>query len=219
VPFDIIGTIRTTAVIAVATASFTSPILVKSDALAGISHKLGRDTGAQVEQTEELVAGGYAFQAPDKWGKLGVGSARSSGDSKESLGTVVSGLCPGGSTGAACEDGVQLTFIAYGRAGTKGLPALTAFEKQLDTELAHTFKGFTKGEADMHPSADGSRWLRYEFSYQTAKGRNHQTVGVFRHVDGRGVVVVATGPEAALVKRDAAIEKFLASARELTDEQ
>ena len=122
-------------------------------------------------------------------------------------GTVVSGVCPGGMQGAECADDVQLTFVAYdGKHGE--LPLVSSFEEQLDTTLPKHFPGFRKVDASTQPAADGTRWLRYEFT----AGAKREVLGVFRGSDGSGVVAVVVGPAKAVEHHAKELDAFLSGA-------
>lgn len=186
-------------------------MVVKSDAFANASARF-TGGGEQAEAVEALVAGGVEFALPQAWGRLGATAAK--GDAQERLGTVVSGLCPGGSEGSACVDGTQLTFIAYSGEDGRELPLLTEFEDQLDAKLAKRFPGFSKGDAAVKPAADGTRWLDYGFSWRSGREQVTQRFAAYRHADGSGVVAMITGAE--LEQHAAAIDDFLASAHDPT---
>jgi hypothetical protein len=210
VPVDFLASVRATAVVALVTASFSSPMLVKSDAFANASARItGKGGSAQEQPREEIVAGGVAFGMPSSWGRLGASSA-SDDAGAERIGTVVSGLCPGGSAGATCTDGVQLTFVAYSGRDNHELPTLDEFEEQLDAKLAKQFDEFAKGEAHQRAGTDGTRYLDYRFSYQVKGVTHSQRFAAFRHEDGSGVVALASG--ARLERHDKAIDGFLATA-------
>ena len=206
VPLDVLASARSTALIALVTASFSTPIVAKTDAFASIGG--GRDA----VPTEPLVAGGVEFDLPQAWGRLAPSAAA---DAPDKIGTVVSGLCPGGSAGATCEDGVQLTFIAY--TGEKGheLPALDAFTKQLDAKLAREFPGFRKASAKQHTSGDGLRWLDYRFTWRSGGKDVTQRFAAYRHEGGSGVVAMVAGD--ASKDHAKALDTFLGGARSLID--
>jgi hypothetical protein len=207
VPLDVLASARTTALVALVTASFGTPIVAKSDALASIGGG-GRDA----VPTEPIVAGGVQFALPLSWEQLAPSAA--SGDAPDKIGTVVSGICPGGSAGATCEDGVQLTFIAY--TGEKGheLPGLGTFSSQLDAKLAREFPGFRRTAAKEHGAGDGLRWLDYQFTWRS-KGKDvSQRFAAYRHKDGSGVVAMVAGDGSDHAK---ALDAFLGSARSLVD--
>lgn len=210
---DVLASVRSTALIALVTASFSSPILVQTDAFASASARLSGKTVTKSEPTEALVAGGVEFAMPQSWGRLGAGAA-SGADPKEHIGTVVSGLCPGGSAGATCKDGVQVTFIAY--SGTKGheLPKLGAFGKDLDAKLTSQFPGFEKGKSGGRKGA-GMRWLDYQFSWRSGSTAVQQRFAAYRHGDGSGVVAMVSGARDA--EHAKAIGAFLNSATPALD--
>jgi hypothetical protein len=146
---------------------------------------------------------------PSSWGRLGATAV--SDDVEGRIGTVVSGLCPGGSAGATCAHGAQLTFLAYSGDEGRVLPSLDDFEKQLDAKLAREFRGFDKGEAVQRSSADGTRYLDYAFRYRSTGGAvREQRFAAFRDHDGSGVVAIASGERLAHYTK--AIDEFLASA-------
>lgn len=204
-----------TLVVAVASASFASPVLLKGDALGAVGSRLGVRAGS----AQELVVGGVAFSVPGAWEELPASAVEpdrgdASSEAAVTIGSVVSGLCPGGRTATGCADGVQLTFIAYegGKAGS--LPSLVEFEEQLGAQLPHRLAGFRPGDAEMRSGADGTRWLRYSFSWREGSVVHTQVVGAYRNANGTGAVAVATGPAAALAQRTKAIDTFLASGHE-----
>ena len=57
VPFDIFGSMKMTAVVALVGAACASPIVLKGDALASVGHRLAGEKGHQVE-VETVSAGG-----------------------------------------------------------------------------------------------------------------------------------------------------------------
>lgn len=205
-PLDVLASARSTALIALVTASFSTPIVAKSDAFANIA---GTDR-ARTVATEQLVAGGVEFALPEDWGRLGPSAA--AGDATERIGTVVSGVCPGGSAGARCVDGTQVTFIAY--TGEKGheLPELDAFGSQLDAKLSGRFPGFRKLDSKVRTAGGGMRWLDYSFTWRS-KGRDvTQRFAAYRHKGGSGVVAMVASGGTDHAK---ALDTFLASGRPL----
>jgi hypothetical protein len=217
VPIDFTGSARATALVVLVTASFSSPIIVKGDALSSVSNRLGGGAASQ-PAPEQLVAGGYSYAKPAAWGRLGAtaSSDAPSRDAQDSdIGTVVGGVCPGGSAGGSCIDDVQVTFVAYSGKSEDELPAITSLEEELDTKLAAAFSSFGKSSVESRPMADGSRWLRYEFTFKRDGVLQREVLGAFRHVDGSGVIAVAAGPDAAFGTRVKAIDAFLASAHEV----
>ncbi|MCW2956820.1 MAG: hypothetical protein JWO69_1689 [Thermoleophilia bacterium] len=229
-PLNLFGSVRATALVALVGASFASPILVKSDALASVGKTLGGDAKA-AEVVEELVAGGFAFAMPADWGKLGASATTAPHDTNSSpdAGAVVSAVCPAGSTGAACKDGVRITFITYKGhhaeegaepghgAEAEGLPVLTSLEEVFDARFRGEFSTFTKGEVKLLPSADGTQWLRYGFSHKVEGAVQQQVVAAYRSDDGGSVIAVATGPTKAMTKHGGEIDRFLGSAHELVE--
>ncbi len=212
VALDVFSSLRSTALVTLVAASFSSPILLKSDAVASVTGKLGgAGGGREVVAPEQVIAGGVEFAKPSGWGELGT-SANEAAVSDETIGTVVAGLCPGGSAGATCKDGTRLTFVAYSGKDGHELPLLTQFQDQLDQQLAKEFAGFTAGTADMHPGADGIRYLDYSFTWGPAGREQSQRIAAYRHPDGSGVVVMAVGPK--LDAHATAIGAFFASAHE-----
>jgi hypothetical protein len=206
---------KMTAVVALAGASFASPIIAKSDAFAQVGHRLsGGDAKHQVAR-ETIAAGGFSYEMPATWGRLGAGSvAGDEGDAAEAAGTIVSAVCPGGSAGATCKDGVQVTFVSY--RGGKGheLPLVSSIEDSFDAQFATQLPGFKKVSSAPQAAADGTRWLRYEFNYGSKAGMRSEVLGAFRHGDGSGVIAVAVGPQAAMAQHSKAIGAFLAGAVE-----
>lgn len=210
VAIDLLASVRSTALIALVSASFASPIVVKSDAFASAGARLTGTPQKQQVPTEPLVAGGVEFAMPTSWGRLGTTAAASSSAAGERIGTVVTAACPGGSAGAACADGPQLTFIAYSGAPGHDLPRLAAFERQLDARLGRTFSGFRKGDARSARAGAGLRWLDYPFAWDAGSRTARDRFAAYRHKDGSGVVVAVTGT--ADRRQAAAIEDFLESA-------
>ncbi len=208
---DVLSSLRSTALVTLVAASFSSPIVLRSDAVANVSSKLGSTGEHEAASSEQLVAGGVEFTMPSDWDRLGV-SAASSGAGEKTIGTVVTGLCPGGSQGAACSDGTGLTFFAYSGEQDHELPLLSVFEDQLDHQLAREFDGFVAGEAKQLPGADGIRYLDYSFSWGKGGHARAQRIAAYRFSDGSGVVIMAAGPK--LDEHEKAIDAFLASAHE-----
>jgi hypothetical protein len=197
------------AVVALAGATLASPFIVKDNALAKLA---GRDSKA-APAMEQVVAGGFQYAMPASWGQIGAESAEANADD-QATGTVVGGVCPGGSAGATCDGDVQITFVAYNGEHGK-LPLPTTFEETLDGALPKRVAGFHKVDSATAPSADGTTWLRYEFTLGTAAARRHEVLGEFRHSDGSGVVAVAVGPRAAIQRHRDGIVEFLASAEDV----
>lgn len=212
---DLIASVRSTALVALVTASFSSPIVVKTDAFASASARITGREVQQAEPTEPLVAGGVQFAMPSSWGRLGPTAAASAPGAGGRIGTVVGGLCPGGSAGAACADATRVTFIAY--SGDKGhqLPKLEEFQARLDARLAREFPGFRKGESGTEKGAGGTHRLDYRFSWRSGKARAQQRFAAYRHKDGSGVVVMITG--AGHKDHAPALERFVASGHGLDD--
>lgn len=215
---DFFASARSTALITLVAASFTSPIIVKSDAWSAAGDRLAAITQrAEAPATEQVIAGGVAFEKPADWGVLGSSAVRASDDGAaadtDRIGAVVSGLCPGGSAGSDCADGVQVTFVAYAGGEDKSLPALNSFRRQLDMQLAKEFRGFKPADVQVRAGADGSRYLDYAFTYRVKGEQRTQRIAAFRHADGRGVVALTTG--AKLPQHDAALDRFFASSHEL----
>lgn len=215
---ELFASARSTALIALVAASFSSPIIVRSDAAGAAFGKVtgGSAKAAHVIPTESIVAGGVQFEMPATWGRLGVTAAGGGEASAERIGTVVSGICPGGGAGSACTDGTRLTFVAYsGRTGHE-LPALDEFEDQLDARLATQYRGFSKAGAKTRRGAGGFRYLDYTFTWAQGRRGGAQRIAAFRRDDGSGVVVLGTGPK--LAQHAAAIDGFLATGHEPPDE-
>ncbi len=211
VAIDVFSSLRSTALVTLVAASFSSPIVLKSDAVASVTGSLkGAKAAAHAEPPEQVLAGGVEFAKPASWDALGASSTESAvGD--DTIGTVVAGLCPGGSAGASCVDGTRLTFVAYSGEDGHELPLLTEFQDQLDHQLAKEFPGFVAGEATQQPGADGIRYLDYAFTWgRDGAPRSAQRIAAYRHIDGSGVVVMASGPK--LEAHAKAIDAFLASA-------
>lgn len=212
VPLDLFSSLRSTALVTLVAASFSSPIVLKSDAVASVAGKLrGGAGGADSAPAEPVLAGGIEFAKPASWGALGA-SASEAAAAREAIGTVVAGLCPGGAAGARCADDTRLTFVAYSGKDGHELPLLTEFEDQLDAQLAREFTKFTVGDASTRPGADGIRYLDYPFTWGKAGARVSQRIAAYRHVDGSGVVIMATGPK--VESHATSITAFLASAHE-----
>jgi hypothetical protein len=212
VPVDVFSSLRSTALVTLVAASFSSPIVLKSDAVASVTGKLGGGAAKhEVAPPEQVLAGGVEFAKPEAWGALGA-SATESAVGEDAIGTVVAGLCPGGSTGATCKDGTRLTFVAYSGEDGHELPLLTKFRDQLDHQLAKEFRGFVAGQANTLPGADGLRYLDYSYTWGAAGHEQAQRIAAFRLTDGSGVVVMASGQ--ALDTHRKAIDAFFASAHE-----
>ncbi|MCB0878955.1 MAG: hypothetical protein KDC46_08245 [Thermoleophilia bacterium] len=221
-PIDIFASARSTALIGLVAASFSTPVVVKSDAFDQAASKLrgGKAASAQqAEPAEVLLAGGIAYELPADWDRLGASAA--TGDDSEAssreVASIVSAVCPGGSAGGDCKGGTRLTFLTYSGRDGHELPNLAEFEAQLDARFDASYKGFTKGEARMRPGADGTRYLDYAFSWTEHGTTRHQRVAAYRSDGGAGVVIVGTGRELDAHAKD--IDAFLASAHEpLPDE-
>lgn len=212
VALDVFSSFRSTALVTLVAASFSSPIVLKSDAVASVAGKLGGGGGGrEVVHPEQVIAGGVEFAKPTAWGKLGAGASEAA-VSDDSIGTVVTGLCPGGSDGATCTDGTRLTFVAYSGKEGHELPLLARFRDQLDHQLAKEFPGFTAGEATALSGADGIRYLDYSFTWGVGGREQSQRIAAYRHPDGSGVVVMAIGPK--LHAHAKAIDAFFAGAHE-----
>lgn len=215
---DVLASFRSTALITLVAASFSSPIILKSDAVGGALGKLtgGSAKAAHVEPPESIVAGGIQFEMPASWGRLGATAAGGGAQDARRIGTVVSGVCPGGSAGSTCTDRTRLTFVAYSGKQGHELPKLTEFREQLDARLASEYRGFRKAGAELRPGADGTRFLDYAFTWGHGRHGAAQRIAAYRQEDGSGVVVLATGPK--LAEHAKSIDGFLATAHALHDE-
>ncbi|MCW2973659.1 MAG: hypothetical protein JWN72_1932 [Thermoleophilia bacterium] len=211
VPFDVFGSMKMTAVAALVGVTFASPIALKSDAFASVGHRLAGDKGHQVE-VETVSAGGFTYDMPTTWGRLGASSVGAG--NQDGAGTIVAAVCPSGDSGSACTGDVQVSFVNYRGGAGHELPLVSSIEDTFDAEFKVKLPGFTKVEASPKSAADGTRWLRYEFTYQSKGGLRREVLGAFRHTDGSGVIAVATGPDAALRKQASAIDRFLLGATE-----
>jgi hypothetical protein len=212
VPIDVFSSLRSTALITLVAASFSSPIIVKSDAVANAGDRLSGLVSSKGGEPapDQLVAGGVEFALPADWDRLGASAVAGASDGGERIGTIVSGVCPGGSAGAACSDDATLRFVAYSGEDGHELPTLGEFESKLDDRLAKEYRGFTKVESKMRPGADGIRYLDYSFTWGKPGARSSQRLSAYRHTDGAGVVVLGTGAE--LDAHAKGIDEFLASA-------
>jgi hypothetical protein len=211
VPLDLFGTIKMTAVAAIAGVTFASPIALKSDALAQIGHRLNGDNGHQVA-TETISAGGFTFDMPSSWGRVS-GTSLASDSNSAAAGTMLSA----GSAGASCKQDVQVSFIGY-RGGTgHKLPLGSSISDTFSKELKVRLPGFKLVSTAPAATANGTRWQRYEFTYTTKTGPHREVLGAYRHSDGSGVVVVATGPDKQLAPHEQAIGDFLHRATTDTD--
>ncbi|MCW2949213.1 MAG: hypothetical protein JWN41_226 [Thermoleophilia bacterium] len=202
-----------TAMIALAGATFVSPIALKSDAFAQVGKRLSGEHHARIA-TEAIAAGGFSYDMPSAWGRLG--GSTSTDTHGNAAGVLVSAVCPAGDTGTACRGGVQVSFISY--RGGKGheLPVMSAMVDTFNREFRATLRGFRLVKAAPAVAADGRRWQRYEFTYATRRGVHRQVLGGFRHADGSGVIVAASGPTAAVAGHERVIDGLLASATEST---
>ncbi len=214
---DLLASARATALVTLVAASFSSPILLKSDTAAKLADRLPGKGGAHevhlAAPPEELIAGGVQFELPAAWGRLGASAAAAEQDAAaKRLSSVVSGVCPGGSSGGDCKGDVKVTFLAYTGSGASSLPQLAAFEGRLDDELPSKYRGFEKVDAKMRPGADGIRYLDYTFTWKSDHGRSTQRLAAYRHDDGSGVVALVNGGGAG--KHAKAIDAFLLSGHE-----
>lgn len=197
-----------TAIVALVSASFASPIALKGDALAslGIGGK-----GAETP-LEEVEVGGRTFDMPAQWGRLSAAAAQAAdvgAGSEAGDGASAVAVCPAGTAGAECRDGLRVSFVTYEDEGS--LPLLIDLETSLDAGLAKGMRGFRKADAASQTSADGTRWLSYEFTYARGRATNREQLAAYREADGTGVVAVVTGPPAAFEQHERAIDAFLAS--------
>jgi hypothetical protein len=217
VAIDLFASARATALVTLVAASFSSPILLKSDAAAAFADRLpGRDGGhavKPVEPPQDLIAGGVQFELPAEWGRLGASAASADQDAgADRISSVVSGVCPGGSTGGDCKGDSKVTFLAYTGKGSSSLPQLATLEGRLDDQLAASYRGFRKGEAKMRPGADGIRYLDYTFTWARAGKRHDQRLAAYRHADGSGVVALVSGSSTG--EHAEGVDEFLASAHD-----
>jgi hypothetical protein len=215
VAIDIFGSLRSTVLISLVAASFTAPVVVQGDALDGVVGRLSAGSGgksAPAEPRELMYAGGLQFALPTSWGRLGAGAAAGGAGGADRIGTVVSALCPGGTSAGACAGDARLTFVAYSGDEGRELPSLTKLEGRLDEQFAREHAGFERSESRIRPGADGTRYLDYRFTWLRGGQRVPQRLAAYRHEDGSGVVVVAAGSQ--LAGHDTAIDAFLATAQE-----
>lgn len=209
---DLFASARSTALISLVAASFSAPVVIQGDALAGAKAKLGgAPATAHSEPPEELIAGGVRFELPADWGRLGATTASGGASSEKRVGTVVTAVCPAGSKAGTCAGEVTLTFLAYSGRDGRELPMLSAFGGDLDEQLDAQHHGFERTKSRSHSSTDGSRYLDYRYTWQPKGGpERSQRLAAFRHEDGSGVVVVASG--AGVDEHAKAIDAFLGTA-------
>jgi hypothetical protein len=212
VPIDVFSSLRSAALATLFAASFASPIIAKSDAAAKVGDRLSGLVPSKVDKPalDPFVAGDVQFALPADWDRLGATSVAGATDGGKRIGTIVSGVCPGGSAGAACTNDATLRFVAYSGEDGHKLPKLDKLKSKLDDRLAKEYRGFAKVESKMRSGADGIRYLDYSFTWGKPGARRSQRLSAYRHTDGDGVVVLGTG--LALDKHAAKIDEFLASA-------
>ncbi len=219
-PIDILASARSTALIGLVAASFSTPVVLTSDAFDQATAKLRGEKAAHSEPAEPpqvLIAGGIQFDMAADWGKLGASVADAGADAEHEdakrIGSIVTAICPAGSSGGDCKGDARVTILTY--SGEKGhqLPLLTEFEAQLDSRFAAEYSAFVKSEdTSMRPAADGTRFLDYSFTWSNHGTDQSQRLAAYRHEDGSGVVLLATGGK--VDDHAEAIDELLASARE-----
>lgn len=192
-------------VIVLASASFASPILIKSDAFGTV---LGSPAAA-ADGGEAIAAGGMEFTMPTSWRRLATSSA--STDRSSGRGTIVAAICPRGGSAAGCAKDVQVTLIAFSGKPGHELPELGHLQDQLRRDLAKEFTGIRSVEVHGGHIAGGVDALDYDFTHGPMAHGMGQRIAAYRHADGSGVIALITGTEGA--EGTAALDTFLEGAR------
>jgi len=198
--------VRSLVIVVAAAAAGAGPIVVQSARSAEDDH---------AKDPSKAVYGGVEFALPDGWAHHVVRhdkEAKQHGD--EHVGKAAGVACPK-SSGKACTDGARVAFITYAGADASVLPALEAFEQQLDSELPSLYPGFRRLDAAIRPGADGTRYLSYGFASRGPGGTIRHALAAFRHAGGAGVVAKATGVVNAAQSRQ--VDELFASARMPTE--
>jgi len=142
----------------------------------------------------KVAAGGFEFAYPAGWSKIAHGDLPTEAvRNADAAGSVVAGLCTAKVQGAGCGAPVDVSYVLFQQG--EAFPALASLETSLDGSLSSQFTGFKKSGAELRSTADGLRYLEYQFSFTKDGVKQHELVAAYRH-EGKGLLVVATGPAA-----------------------
>lgn len=198
------GPARRIAVVAVAVAMAAAilggGIFVK---LEGRSHS--RHAKAESSpRAREIKVGDLEFTYSSSWRRADAGELRIMDGAPRGT-RVVAAICA-----TAC-GGVDVTYVLFGDNGADFF-SLDAMERGFDATLRQRFTGFRRIGSSELVSADGIRYLRYEFAFTRGAASWHEVIAAYR-VAGRGVVVMAQGPAADFAAHRDAVLKVMTSAR------
>lgn len=209
---DLFGSLRSTTAVLLVGASFSSPIVLhasghmpKVSSALSAAHK----TTGTATPTSPLVVSGREFAVPLTWGAI-PGSQLPSAGEASAVGSVVSGVCPGGRVGGSCAGDVDVTFVTYD--AKANFPSLVDVEATFDRDFGRSMRGFHKVKAEQRTDSGGDRWMRYEFTYTGDQGIvRHEVLGVWRASSGNAVVAIAVGPQRTYAQSAKAIDTFMTS--------
>lgn len=178
------GLLRAGAILVVVVASFVGALVYRSGGVAQLVRPA----------SEPVRAGAFVFEYPDRWARMPKAKLPAMAGTSVK-GAVVAGLCPAGAPGkAGCAADVDVTYVLF-QAGESAFPSdVAGLIPAFDASFPKRFERFELSSASTHLTADGMRYLRYEFSFGPKHARTHEIVAAYRADDG-GVIVVASGPE------------------------
>lgn len=170
-------------VLVIVVASFTAALLFKSGGVPSLT-----------ATTTAVAAGDFRFAYPSKWHRMPKSDLPASAGTSVK-GSVVAGLCPPASKGCTTNgpgSDLDVSYVLFEEGQV--FPSVTTLESDFDAAFPAGFKDFHKINAQVLPTADGARYLRYEFSF-TRKGVVYQEIVAAYRAEENSVVVVATGPQ------------------------
>lgn len=212
VSLALLAPVRAMLTVSLVGASFTSAAVVGDRGLPPLPAVFDRSAP---EAVQHVAAGGFSLSAPDAWERMSTVELASDARARRGAAAeVVGGICPGGRAGSGCRGGVAVTFVSYPGGRQASLPPLAALERRFDRSLAGRLPGFRKLDAKIDSTAPGDRWVRYSYDLGRGRSAQRQVLGAFRHQDGSGLVVVATGPALGMRRHGPAILRFLRTGTE-----
>jgi hypothetical protein len=197
------ATVRTAGIVVLLVAAFLGALVVSAggvDELRGVH-------GAGAEET--LAAGEFEFTYPAGWNVMPRTELPEKALDSKVPGSVVAGLCTSAAAGGACKASVDVSYLLF-QEGTS-FPALAGLETSLDHQLPPKFKAFRKESAALRRTAGGMQYLSYEFSFRREGARRHQLVAAYKS-EGKGLMVVATGPTSEFAEQRSRIKQMIGNA-------
>lgn len=187
------------AIVAVVAVAVSVGIIVRAGGVHGLT-----------EKPHSVKAGGFTFDYSRAWRQM-PSDRLPAKEVKSVEGAVVAGLCPRGSQPGTCEDGLDVTYMLFQEA--QAFPNPASLEPQFDASFAKRFDGFEKIEGAVVAAADGTRYLRYEFTFDDDGVTKREIVAAYR-ADAQGVLVIAAGEATEFAEHRASIVRMLDGARQ-----